>query len=159
MVRNNYFIPPATKCLSNIVRGGFMARMDPVVHFEMPAEDRKRMAGFYEKAFGWETKQMGDDMGNYVLATTTESDEVGPKMRGAINGGFYQKTADVAQNTTVVIAVENLAASMEKVVKEGGKLAGEPMDIPGVGKFISFFDTEGNRAGMIQPLARPAAKP
>jgi len=27
--------------------------MDPVVHFEMPAEDRKRMADFYANVFGW----------------------------------------------------------------------------------------------------------
>ena len=47
--------------------------------------------------------------GNYVLATTTESDDNGPKEPG------------------------------------------EPMDIPGIGLYVSFFDTEGNRVGMIQP--------
>ena len=26
-----------------------------------------------------------------------------------------------------------------------------PMEIPGVGRYVSFFDTEGNRAGMLQP--------
>ena len=30
--------------------------MDPVVHFEMPAEDRKRMADFYTRVFGWKTE-------------------------------------------------------------------------------------------------------
>jgi predicted enzyme related to lactoylglutathione lyase len=34
-------------------------KMNPVVHFEMPAEDRKRMADFYTKAFGWKTQQLG----------------------------------------------------------------------------------------------------
>jgi predicted enzyme related to lactoylglutathione lyase len=28
-------------------------KMNPVVHFEMPANDRKRMADFYTKVFGW----------------------------------------------------------------------------------------------------------
>jgi predicted enzyme related to lactoylglutathione lyase len=27
------------------------------------------------------------------------------------------------------------------------------MDIPGVGAYVSFEDTEGNRASMLQPLA------
>lgn len=36
----------------------------------MPAEDRKRMAKFYTSAFGWQTQMPGEDMGNYVLATT-----------------------------------------------------------------------------------------
>ncbi len=32
-------------------------KMNPVVHFEMPAEDRKRMADFYAKVFGWKTQR------------------------------------------------------------------------------------------------------
>ena len=65
--------------------------MNPVVHFEMPAENRQRMADFYSKTFGWKTQMLGKDMGNYVIATTTESDEKGPKKPGAINGGFFHQ--------------------------------------------------------------------
>ena len=128
-------------------------KMNPVVHFEMPAQDRKRMADFYTKAFGWKTKQLGEDMGNYVLATTTDSDENGmPNKPGAINGGFFQKTDDKpAQYPSVVIAVDNIKEHMTNVEKSGGKVLGEPMNIPGIGLYVSFFDTEGNRVSMIQP--------
>jgi uncharacterized protein len=128
-------------------------KMNPVVHFEMPAQDRKRMADFYTKAFGWKTQQLGEDMGNYVLATTTDSDENGmPNKPGAINGGFFQKTDDKpAQYPSVVIAVDNIKDHMTNVEKSGGKVLGEPMNIPGIGLYVSFFDTEGNRVGMIQP--------
>jgi predicted enzyme related to lactoylglutathione lyase len=128
-------------------------KMNPVVHFEMPAQDRKRMADFYTKAFGWKTQQLGEDMGNYVLATTTDSDENGmPNKPGAINGGFFQKTDDKpAQYPSVVIAVDNIKEHMTNVEKSGGKVLGEPMNIPGIGLYVSFFDTEGNRVGMIQP--------
>src|SRR4029450_3338838 len=68
--------------------------MNPVVHFEMPYDDRKRMAQFYESAFGWQTQLLDEDMGNYVLATTTETNEKGPKQPGAINGGFFPKKPD-----------------------------------------------------------------
>ena len=126
--------------------------MKPVVHFEMPAEDRKRIADFYTKVIGWKTEQLGEDMGNYVLATTTDSDEKGPKKPGEINGGFFQKTDDKpAQYPSVVIAVEDIREHMMKVEKSGGKVLGEPMDIPGIGLYVSFFDTEGNRVSMIQP--------
>lgn len=127
--------------------------MNPVIHFEMPAEDRKRMAHFYEKVFGWKTQQLSEDMGNYVLATTTESDENGrPKKLGAINGGFFQKTDDKpAQYPSVVLAVEDIKKHSKKVEEAGGKVLGEPWDIPGVGLYVSFLDTEGNRVGMIQP--------
>jgi predicted enzyme related to lactoylglutathione lyase len=127
--------------------------MNPVVHFEMPAEDRKRMAEFYTTVFGWKTQQLGEEMGNYILATTTDSDEKGPKKPGAINGGFFQRTDDKpAQYPSVVIAVEDIREHVMKVEKTGGKVLGEPMDIPGVGLYVSFFDTEGNRVAMIQPV-------
>jgi predicted enzyme related to lactoylglutathione lyase len=126
--------------------------MNPVVHFEMPAVDKKRMADFYTKTFGWHTQMLGEEMGGYVLAGTTESDEKGrPKTPGTINGGFYQKTDDpLSHAPSVVISVEDINEHMKKVTAAGGKIIGEPMDIPGVGKWVSFTDTEGNRAGMIQ---------
>jgi predicted enzyme related to lactoylglutathione lyase len=65
--------------------------MNPVVHFEMPAEDRKRMADFYTKVFGWKAQQLGEDMGNYVLPTTTDSDEKGPKKPGTIKWWFLSE--------------------------------------------------------------------
>ena len=130
--------------------------MNPVVHFEMPAEDRKCMADFYTKVFGWKTEQLGEDMGNYVLATTTESDENGyPRNPGAINGGFFQKTDDKpSQFPSVVIAVTDVKEHMKNVERTGGKVLGEPWDIPGVGLYVSFLDTEGNRVGMIHPVRR-----
>jgi len=49
-----------------------MSKMDSVVHFEMPYDDRERMAKFYRDAFGWQTRMLGQEMGNYVIATTTD---------------------------------------------------------------------------------------
>jgi len=134
--------------------------MNPVVHFEMPASDRKRMANFYEKTFGWQTKMMGPEMGDYVVVTTTESDDNGPKQPGAINGGFFVKKEDwPAQNPSVVIAVEDIKTSIKDVTKAGGKVLGDPMEIPGVGQYVSFMDTEGNRVAMLQPLPRMSVRP
>ena len=64
--------------------------MNPVVHFEMPTQDKQRMVAFYAKTFGWKAQMLGPEMGDYVLVTTTETDEnARPKTPGAINGGFY----------------------------------------------------------------------
>lgn len=35
-----------------------------------------------------------------------------------------------------------------------GKVLGEPAEIPGVGLYILFFDTEGNRVSLLQPIMR-----
>src|SRR6266481_7070711 len=109
-----------------------MKKMNPVVHFEMPAKDQKRMSDFYTEAFGWQTKQMGAEMGNYVTVSTTESDEKTgrPKTPGAINGGFYKKTQD-DQYPTLVIAVEDIHEAMQKVEEAGGTIIG---GMAGLGK-------------------------
>ena|SRR5947209_2084867 len=134
--------------------------MNPVVHFEMPAEDRKRMADFYKRAFGWESKMLGPEMGNYVTVRTSETGENDlPKQPGMINGGFFQKSKD-NQYPSITIAVDDIRAAMKKVTEAGGKVlggsfkAGEPDDIPGVGLYSSFIDTEGNRVSMLQPAPR-----
>jgi predicted enzyme related to lactoylglutathione lyase len=129
--------------------------MDPVVHFEMPYDDAGRMSAFYKQAFGWQTQALGADMGNYVLAGTTESGPAGPLRPGTINGGFFPRKADWPdQSPSVVIAVDDAAAAMERVRQAGGEVLGEPMDIPGVGKYVSFRDTEGNRVSLLQALPR-----
>ncbi len=82
--------------------------MDSVVHFEMPYENRDRMAKFYSSAFGWQTRMLGEEMGNYVVATTTESTDAGPTRPGAINGGLYGRMPDrPMQYPSVVIAVDD----------------------------------------------------
>lgn len=131
-----------------------MKTMHPVVHFEMPAEDRKRMADFYSGVFGWEAQFWGEDMGNYVTVNTTETGENGrPKIPGAINGGFFPKSDDMpAQYPSVVIAVDDINAMIKEVSKAGGKVLGEPAMIPGIGNYVSFIDTEGNRVSMLQPV-------
>ena len=43
---------------------------------------------------------------------------------------------------------------MTQVSEAGGEVLGEPMEIPGVGQYVSFFDTEGNRVSMLQPVPR-----
>ena len=130
--------------------------MDPVVHFEMPSEDNKRAADFYGKAFGWQTQQLGAQMGEYMVVTTTETDEQRMiKKPGTINGGFFKRTKP-DQQPSVVIAVKDVQESMKKVEAAGGKVLGGqkpgvPDDIPGIGLYVSFIDTEGNRVGMLQP--------
>ena len=139
-------------------------KMNPVVHFEMPAEDKKRMIGFYARAFGWQAQQLGPEMGSYVVVTTTELGENHfPKEPGRINGGFFTKTKDT-QYPSVVIAVDDIKEAMKRVAEAGGKVLGgqtpgEPDDIPGVGLYVSFLDTEGNRVSMLQPNPQMNVRP
>jgi predicted enzyme related to lactoylglutathione lyase len=127
---------------------------NPVVHFEMPASDIKRVSEFYTNVFGWEMKPMGADMGNYVVATTTESDDRGPKKPGAINGGFFlTKDGKPEAIPSVVIQVADIREYMKKAEAAGGKVLGEPTDIPGVGLYVSIEDSEKNKVSLLQSHA------
>lgn len=126
-------------------------KMNPVVHFEMPAKDKKRVSKFYSSVFGWQMQQFGPEMGNYIVAGTTPVDKNQmPKNPGAINGGFYEWSKE-NKEPSVVISVDNLKESIAKVKKAGGKVLVKPMRIPGIGLYVSFRDTEGTRVGMLQP--------
>ncbi|KPK56313.1 MAG: glyoxalase [Thiotrichales bacterium SG8_50] len=128
--------------------------MDPVVHFELPYDNPNRIATFYESVFGWKAQFLGEQMGDYILVTTAEADVKPGAPAGAIDGGFYRNNPDwPAHYPSVVIAVEDILSSMAKVARAGGKVLGEPMTIPGVGQYVSFLDTEGNRISMLQPSA------
>jgi predicted enzyme related to lactoylglutathione lyase len=132
--------------------------MDPVVHFEMPFDSRERMAKFYEAVFSWKFSMLGPEMGDYALATTAEADAMPGSPAGAINGGFFARKPDwPAQYPSIVIWVDDIRTSARKVAAAGGEVLGEPMSIPDVGDYLSFFDTEGNRVSMLQPV--PGVRP
>lgn len=126
----------------------------PVVHFEMPADDRNRMAKFYSDVFGWETRFFGKDMGDYVTVATTEVDKNGmPVEPGSINGGFYPKSENMPNNCpSIVIAVDDINEHVKMVKQAGGKVLGEPVNIPGIGLYVSFRDTEGNVCSILQAV-------
>lgn len=131
--------------------------MNPVIHFELPVEKSDRARKFYETVFGWQTTQLGAEAGNFILAFTTETDENrAPKKPGAINGGFYQKT-NSEQHTKLTILVEDIRAAMRNVKDAGATLIPmneqnpeEPFELPGVGLFATFKDTEGNEMSIYE---------
>ncbi len=127
---------------------------NPVVHFEMPYKDAERVAKFYKTAFGWGMNNMGKQMGDYIIAETAETgaDHM-VKNPGTINGGFYSLSdAPQSKEPSVIISVKDIEQAMEDIKKAGGKLIQDkPMEIPGIGLYISLKDTEGNRVGVLQP--------
>lgn len=125
---------------------------NPVVHFEMPYEDAERVRKFYEKAFDWGMNLIpGEEMGNYITAETAETDENRMvKTPGTINGGFFSKQSSVAQYPSVVISVNDIKKAMQDVAAAGGKVLGEPVEIPGIGLYVSIADTEGNRVSLLE---------
>ena len=75
------------------------------------------------------------------------------KMPGNINGGFYPGRRGVKdEGPSVVIALDDLDKAIKKVKKAGGRRLGRPVGIPGIGLYVSFKDSEENRASILQPV-------
>lgn len=129
-----------------------MTERCPVVHFEMAYDDAGRVAGFYESVFGWKMQKLGAEMGDYILAETTDSDQGRPVAPGQINGGLFPRKPDwPAQSPHVVVGVGDIEAAMKRVRAAGGKVHGTPHDIPNVGLYVACEDCEGNPVCMLQP--------
>lgn len=131
-----------------------MKKKNPVVHFELPADDRHKLADFYSGVFGWKMDFLGEEMGNYVTVETAETDQQGMiKQQGAINGGIYLKNDQAVTNCpSIVIAVDDINEHIRIVNEAGGKVLTDPLDIPGVGTFASFRDPAGNICSILQPV-------
>jgi predicted enzyme related to lactoylglutathione lyase len=124
-----------------------------VVHFEIEATDQQRAVNFYTQAFGWQTQQMGEDMGFYAVVTTGD-----PQEPGGINGGIYVNPAGSGATKELnayscVIGVDNIDQASAKVKSAGGELVGDKQDIPGIGLWQRCKDTEGNIFSILQPPA------
>ena len=120
-----------------------------VIHFEIQADDVSRAKTFYEKTFGWKidqmmTKEQGG-MDYWGLKTGTDGTP-------GINGGMYQRDPKQKLYTyDCTLQVADIDKAIADVKKNGGKVNGDKMEIPGVGWFANAIDTEGNKFGMMQP--------
>ncbi len=128
--------------------------MDKVVHFEIPVDDPARAKEFYRSAFEWELTDM--DMGGGAMYTTLTTTPVDEKTRqpvepGGINGGLMQRTSETP-TTVVTIGVDAIDDALKKVEAGGGSVVQARTEIPDMGAFAYFKDSEGNVVGLWENL-------
>jgi predicted enzyme related to lactoylglutathione lyase len=124
---------------------------NPVVHFEIPAQDPQKLISFYSGVFGWTIKPVGGPM-DYWTVETTAAGETG------INGGLMKKVGP-NQSPVNYVQVDSIDQFVGKIEGAGGKVVHGKMAMPGMGWFLIATDPEGNAFGVWQndPSARPAA--
>jgi predicted enzyme related to lactoylglutathione lyase len=123
--------------------------MDKVVHFEIPVDDRARAKEFYASAFDWDLidSEMGGGMVYTSVRTVATDDNQMPKEPGAINGGIMNRTSDTP-SPVITIQVDSIGDSLKKVEAGGGKAVQPRTEIPNMGAFAYFKDSEGNTMGL-----------
>jgi len=128
--------------------------MDKVVHFEIPVDDAARAKEFYRTTFDWELNDMDMGGGNtYTTVTTTPIDEQSrlPTEPGSINRGLMSRTSDTPVSV-ITIGVDAIDDALKKIEAGGGSVVQPRTEIPDMGAFAYFKDTEGNVVGLWENL-------
>ncbi len=121
---------------------------NPIVHFEIPADDLPRAKAFYEQALGWKISDPWQ-MGYYLVET--KDGELG------INGGLMERKMP-GQPFMNYMAAASIDAALEKIERAGGAVVMPKTEIgPGMGWIAVFKDTEGNLVGFHESAPKPPA--
>lgn len=123
--------------------------MAKVVHFEIPADDLERAKTFYSSVFGWELETIPMPGGEYtsVMTTPVDGETMMPTEPGAINGGMTSRDSSVP-TPSITIDVEAIDVALAEVEAKGGSIVTPRTEIPGMGAFAYFKDSEGNVMGL-----------
>jgi predicted enzyme related to lactoylglutathione lyase len=123
--------------------------MDKVVHFEIPVDDLARAKEFYGSVFDWGLNDA--DMGGgsvYTTVMTVATDEkMMPKEPGALNGGMMKRSANTPA-PVITIQVGSIDEVLKKIEAGGGSTVQPRTEIPNMGAFAYFKDSEGNILGL-----------
>jgi len=120
---------------------------NPIVHFEIPADDVARAQTFYQSVFGWKIKQMPMPAGGIEYYGVTTRNEGQP----GINGGLMKRNMP-GQPFANYVAVKSIDDFLAKVTSAGGSVVLPRQEIaPGMGSIAVFKDTEENMMGLYQP--------
>ena len=109
-----------------------------ICYIEMPATDIRRAADFYKRVFGWNIRKRGD-------GSTSFDDGV-----NEVSGAFVLgRPPSSVVGMLVYILVDNVAATVERVVAEGGEIV-QPIGADAPEITARFRDPAGNVLGLYQ---------
>lgn len=106
----------------------------PVVHFEIGCKDSAATQEFYKNLFDWKIEAMGP-----AAMIAAEA--------GGITGHITALGHEPHNYTVFYVAVDDVAAALEKAGALGGKTLVPPVDIP-TGTFAWMQDPAGNTVGL-----------
>ncbi|MEC7522654.1 MAG: VOC family protein [Myxococcota bacterium] len=108
------------------------------------AKDPEKLAGFYAQVLGYSHDVMEMPNGPYFIFKN------GEKMRG----GMMKAPSDEMPSVWLqYVTVDDADATLARAERNGATPLGEPMTVPGVGRFAMFADPTGAVLGVITPDA------
>jgi hypothetical protein len=116
-----------------------------ICYIEMPADDVRRSAEFYQQVFGWRTRQRGD--GQLAFDDTT----------GEVSGTWVVgRRVATEPGLLIYIMVDSVAATIEAVIANGGEIL-RPIGADAPEITARFRDPAGNLIGLYQEPSAPSS--
>jgi len=121
--------------------------MPTINHFEIPADDINRAQKFYKDIFGWSMRKTSNPENpekDYWHFDTQDDD--GHK---GLSGGMMKRQA-TEHTVTNYITVSSIEQYQSKIEQHGGKIMIKKTEIPNMGYFAIFTDSENNMFGLFE---------
>ena len=119
-----------------------------VVHFELPYDDVERATGFYREVFGWQIQPI-PELSYHMVSTGPVGDQGMPTEPGFVNGGMFERQAEVGQ-PVITIDVDDIDAALGEIEAHGGSTVEKKIPVGEMGFAAYFRDCEGNLLGLWQ---------
>jgi predicted enzyme related to lactoylglutathione lyase len=113
----------------------------PIVHLEFRSFDFARTSAFYAKVFDWQTQQNAS--ATYMKHDASEGG--GPEGPSA---GWVRAAVTQAPGPLAYVVVDDLAATLVEVERNGGRVLVPKMPFAGGGEVALFADPDGNVVGL-----------
>jgi predicted enzyme related to lactoylglutathione lyase len=128
---------------THIIAGIEEVAMPGFVHVDIAADDPERAAKFYNRIFGGKISKLDGPIPYWLV---TPPDGHGP-------GAGIAKREKPWQKATPTIDVASADAVATEILAQGGKILIPATVIPGVGKLLTFADSEGNIMAALEAAA------
>jgi uncharacterized protein len=128
-------------------KGEILLEMPIIQHFEMPADDVDRVQKFYKDVFGWSMQKWSNPENpekDYWYFETKDD-----KGNSGIGGGMMKRQSPehTVTNYITVSSVDEYASKLERA---DGKVIIPKTEIPNMGFYAVFLDTENNMFGLYE---------
>lgn len=111
----------------------------PIVHLEFLSADFGRTAAFYSELFGWQTQQNAN--ASYMKLEGAEGGE-------GVSAGWVRADSSQSPGPLPYVVVEDLASTLAKLEKAGGRVIARRLPFAGGGEIALFADPDGNVIGL-----------
>nr|MBA3751141.1 VOC family protein [Nitrosopumilus sp.] len=117
-----------------------------VQHFDIPIDDLDRAQKFYNDVFGWDMKKVSNPVNPQVELWMCETEDLNGN-KGITGGLMKRKSLPTVTNYIAVLSIDECVSKIEQ---SGGKVTVPRTEIPNIGFFAMFQDSENNLFGLFE---------